>query len=125
MQKLPIIINSSENSSQLQQNQRPSSNLNNSSKRRSSRKLAQEAETNSTMDSYGNTNIEIKLSDSNAKLNSKKFANNNSGNRDANNMDVNLKNQADLTDNDDINTPFTKDSDLAINEDNIQVKTSK
>jgi len=40
-------------------------------------------------------------------------------------MDVNLKNQADLTDNDDINTPFTKDSDLAINEDNIQVKTSK
>ena len=125
MQKLPIIINSSENSSQLQQNQRPSSNLNNSSKRRSSRKLALEAETNSTMDSYGNTNIEIKLSDSNAKLNSKKFANNNSGNRDANNMDVNLKNQADLTDNDDINTPFTKDSDLAINEDNIQVKTSK
>lgn len=120
MQKLPIIINTSEKNSQFYQQQRQNS-LNNSSNRRSSRKLAEEAQANSNMDSYGNTNIEIKLSDSNTKLNSKKLANS------VNSSDPNSKgiNSNDLTDNDDIKTPFTNDTDLANNDDNLKTTNNR
>lgn len=120
MQKLPIIIQTSESNSQQQQQRQNS--LNNSYKRRSTRKLAEEAHENSNMDSYGNTNIEIKLSDSNTKLNSKKFAN--STNADTN-KDVNTTNKADLTDNDDINTPFTNDTNQANSDDKLKTTNNR